>query len=96
MYRFVNIIEHHLKHDTAGLYISIKSARGMKHASIMSSYIAAIVFLRTNYICKKNKSENLVGSTRFQFLDPFTDFLAVGHTWKIFAYVDDLFRLKDN
>lgn len=47
------------------------------------SYIAAIVFLRTNYICKKkNKSENLVGLTRFQFLDPFTDFLAVGHTWK--------------
>lgn len=100
MYRFVNIIEHHLKHDTAGLYISIKSARGMKHASIMSSYIAAIVFLRTNYICKKkkkNKSENLVGSTRFQFFwTHLPIFLAVGHTWKIFAYVDDLFWLMDN
>lgn len=99
MYRFVNIIEHHLKHDTAGLYISIKSARGMKHASIMSSYIAAIVFLRTNYICKKkrkNKSENLVESTRFQFFRPIYRFFGCWAHLKIFADVDDLFRLMDN
>lgn len=70
----------------------------MKHASIMSSYIAAIVFLRTNYICKKKKLRVKIKLDRqaSNFLDPFTDFLAVGHTWKIFAYVDDLFRLMDN
>lgn len=95
MYRFVNIIEHHLKHDTTGFYISIKSARGMKHASIMSSYIAAIVFLRTNYICKK-KLRVKIKLDRLASNFPFTDFLAVGHTWKIFAYVDDLFWLMDN
>lgn len=45
-----------MKHDTAGLYISIKSARGMKHAFIMSSYIAAIVFIRTNLYTKNNNN----------------------------------------